>query len=89
MTNSLKPIVRCRVPEAERYADWVRSEVRRAIATLQASGWASIAISETLGIGRTTLYRWRNGDESPEVPAFLVLMDLAEEVRTPRKVGGT
>lgn len=85
--SKLRPLSRCRVPNERRFADWVRLEVRKIMATLQADGWASVDIAESIGVSRATLYRWRAGTESPEVPKFLLLCDLADEVRAKRMVG--
>jgi predicted transcriptional regulator len=84
---SLKGPVKCRVPNTAQFADWVRLEVRRLMTTLQADGWTAVGIAESVGVSRRSLYRWRNGDESPEVPQFLALCELVDEQRANRKVG--
>lgn len=84
---TLRPLARCRVADSERYSLWVCTEVRRHMVTLQADGVPAIEIAESIGVSRTTLYRWRNGDESPTVQKFLLLCDLADDVKSARKVG--
>lgn len=82
-----KGLAKCRVPGMAQFADGVRAEVRRCMTQLQTDGWAAVEIAEYIGTSRRTLYRWRNGDELPNVAEYFSLKELAAEFSGKRRLG--
>ncbi len=87
MSDKLRPLAKCRVPDLARFADQTRVEVRRCMAALQADDWSAVDIAESVGVSRRTLYRWRNGSELPDVAQFYALKSLAAECSAKRRTG--
>lgn len=77
--GKLRPISRARVPNPEHWERLVACECRELLAILGAAGWSMLDVAETLGVGRSSLYRWRTGDEDPRSSTLLALRALAAE----------
>jgi transcriptional regulator with XRE-family HTH domain len=66
----------------------IRLDVRRCMASLATAGCPAIDVAYLVGVSRSTLYRWRNGDELPDPVQLATLRALAAEVAG-RKAAGT
>ena len=64
----------------------IRLDVRRCMATLAVAGCPAIDVAYLVGVSRSTLYRWRNGDELPDPVQLELLRSLAAQVS--RKAAG-
>jgi transcriptional regulator with XRE-family HTH domain len=78
--SRFRPIARCRVPDLAHLRETIRLDVRRCMATLAAAGCPAIDLAYLVGVSRSTLYRWRNGDELPDPVQLATLRALAAEV---------
>jgi DNA-binding transcriptional regulator YiaG len=84
---TLRGVAKCRVPEQRQFLEEARLDVRRCMATIQASGTPAIELAVIIGVARSTLYRWRNGDECPSAAQMAHLRALAALVSGKRSVG--
>ena len=80
MSLKLRPLARCRVPDMAQLRDQIRLDVRRCMASLSAAGCPAIDVAYLVGVSRSTLYRWRNGDELPDPVQLELLRSLAAQV---------
>lgn len=81
----LKPLARCAVPDLGYLRDQIRSDVRRYMVSLSNAGCAAVDVAELVGVSRSTLYRWRAGDELPNLVQLELLKLLAAQVTSVRK----
>lgn len=87
MTAKVRPLAKCRVPDMAQLREQIRLDVRRCMVSLSAAGLPAIDLAYMLGVSRSTLYRWRNGDELPDPVQLEQLRALAAQVT--RKAVGT
>jgi transcriptional regulator with XRE-family HTH domain len=87
MRVKLMPLARCRVPALGQFEAEIAADVRRCLATIQASGTAAIELAVILGVARSTLYRWRNGDDCPSAAQLAHLRAITSLVSGKRSAG--
>ncbi len=66
MSHEAKGPVKCRVPDMAQLREDIRLDVRRCIASLGAAGCPAIEVAFMMKVSRSTLYRWRSGEELPD-----------------------
>jgi hypothetical protein len=63
----------------------IRLDVRRCMASLQAASCPAIDVAYLMKVSRSTLYRWRSGEELPDPVQLEQLRALTAQVT--RRVG--
>lgn len=84
MNKPIGTVRRCGIPDPEAWLKAVAQELREHMAVLGAAGWRLSDICAALGVGSTTLWRWRRGVADMPASKLLQLRALAAEHR---KVG--
>lgn len=80
MNTKLRPLSRARVPNAKLWELKVAQEVRGLMAVLGAAGWSMLDVAESLGVSRSSLYRWRTGEDDTPGSKLEALRALVADV---------